>query len=269
MKNLSKKLISVLMALMFTIAPLSFAFAIKIPWLTTYPSEKEVAETLGNFLKARDVDGIAGMFSEEVKSELADLNVTVERFLNQIDCDIKDCTYSGRGNTEDRSNGHLHKSCSFDLEIKTESKIYVVIARYVQVWTDNEKKVGLRSLGLTLLDANGNLIDYLNGVEVKRPTLVTLNYKGTYQCNPCKQFWKDTYASIGYNKLVITSSDESVAKVDSDGIVTATGRGSARVTVTYINETTGKELEYLYDVTVTFTRWQWIIWYLFFGFLWY
>ena len=65
------------------------------------------------------------------------------------------------------------------------------------------------------------------------------------------------------------TDDESVAKVDSDGIVTATGRGSARVTVTYINETTGKELEYLYDVTVTFTRWQWIIWYLFFGFLWY
>lgn len=92
MKNLSKKLISVIMALLFALAPLSSVFAIKIPWLTTYPSEKEIAETLGNFLKARDVDGIAGMFNDEIKKRMPDLTEKVESWLNQIECDIDDYT---------------------------------------------------------------------------------------------------------------------------------------------------------------------------------
>ena len=90
MKNLSKKLISVIMALLFALAPLSSVFAIKIPWMTTYPSEKEIAETLGNFLKARDVDGIVGMFSESVKSELDDLEIQVKKHLDQIDSEIEE-----------------------------------------------------------------------------------------------------------------------------------------------------------------------------------
>ena len=267
MKNLSKKLISVIMALLFALAPLSSVFAIKIPWLITYPSEKEIAETLGNFLKARDVDGIVGMFSESVKSELGDLEIQVKKLLDQIDCDIEEYTYSGTGGADERNYGYYRKSIGVSIEIVAEDKIFHIGASYIQAWTDDERKVGMRGLWLNLCDSNGRVVDYLAtiGPSVK----IDLTYKESKQCFMARNDWRHTHNRMGYNKLVITSSDESVAKVDSDGIVTAAGRGSARVTVTYVNETTGKELEYLYDVTVTFTRWQWIIWYVFFGFLWY
>lgn len=157
----SKKLISVIMALLFALAPLSYVFAIKIPWLTTYPSEKEIVETLGNFLKARDAEGIAGMFNDEIKKRMPDLTEKVESWLNQIECDIDDYTYSGRGDYVDRNYGYFHKTCSFDLKIKEANMTYAVIVSYVQAWTDDDQKVGLRSLGLTLLDCNGGVIDYL------------------------------------------------------------------------------------------------------------
>ena len=267
MKNLSKKLISVLMALLFALAPLSSVFAIKIPWLTTYPSEKEIVETLGNFLKARDADGIAGMFNGETKSRMPDLTEKVESWLNQIECDIDDYTYFGRGDSVDGNYGYYHKSCSFDLEIKSKDKIYIVIASYLQAWTDNEQKVGLCSLNLTLKSFDNEIIDYLDDISL--PDTVTLNYKETYQCRPGTEQWKDQYAYLGYKKVVFESSDDSVAKIDENGVITATGRGTAYVTFTYVNEETGKKRTHEYDVTVTFTRWQWIIWYVFFGFLWY
>lgn len=267
MKNLSKKLISVIMALLFALAPLSSVFAIKIPWLTTYPSEKEIVETLGNFLKARDVDGIAGMFNDEIKNRMPDLTEKVESWLNQIECDIDDYTYSGRGDYVDRNYGYFHKTCSFDLKIKEANMTYAVIVSYVQAWTDDDQKVGLRSLGLTLLDCNGGVIDYLNDISL--PVKVSLNYKETYQCLPGTTHWNNQYASLGYKKVVFESSDDSVARIDENGVITATGRGTAYVTFTYVNEETGKKQTHEYDVTVTFTRQQWIIWYLFFGFLWY
>ncbi len=267
MKNLSKKLISVIMALLLTIAPFGSAFAIKIPWLTTYPSEKEIVETLGNFLKARDVDGIAGMFSEEVKSGITDLNDRVKNFLTHIDCEIKDYTFRGRGGSEERNNGYYHKSVSFHILITSNEQIFDVIATYIQAWTDDEKSIGLYSLNLTLEKLDRQVIDYLDDISI--PSSIMLNYKETYQCASAEQESKKFYASLGYQKAVFESSNESVATVNESGMITATGRGSARVTITYINEATGKELKDEYDVTVTFTRWQWIIWYLFFGFLWY
>ena len=267
MKNLSKKLISVIMALLFALAPLSSVFAFKIPWLTTYPSEKEIAETLGAFIKARDVDSIVDMFSQRIKGELADLDKQVKKLLDEIDCDIKEYSWRGHGDTAERNNGHYLKTTSIIIDIPADGKVYSILATYVQAYTNDESRVGLHHLALDLRTPDGTLIDYFTNIQL--PGKATLNYKDTFQCSVTKYSWRDIHSQIGYNKLVITSSDESVAKVDSDGIVTAAGRGSARVTVTYINETTGKELEYLYDVTVTFTRWQWIIWYVFFGFLWY
>ena len=162
---------------------------------------------------------------------------------------------------------HYHKSCSFDLEIKSKDKIYIVIASYLQAWTDNEQKVGLCSLNLTLKSFDNEIIDYLDDISL--PDTVTLNYKETYQCRPGTEQWKDQYAYLGYKKVVFESSDDSVAKIDENGVITATGRGTAYVTFTYVNEETGKKRTHEYDVTVTFTRQQWIIWYLFFGFLWY
>ena len=267
MKNLSKKLISVIMALLFALAPLSSVFAIKIPWLTTYPSEKEIVETLGNFLKARDADGIAGMFNGETKSRMPDLTEKVESWLNQIECDIDDYTYSGSGDVVDRNYGYFHKSCSFDFKIESEDKVYLVIVTYIQAWTDDEQMVGLYSLGLTLKNRNGRVVDYLNDISL--PAKVYLNYKETYEGEPSTTHWNNQYASLGYKKVVFESSDDSVAKIDENGVITATGRGTAYVTFTYVNEETGRRIMYEYDVTVTFTRWQWIIWYLFFGFLWY
>ena len=267
MKNLSKKLISVIIALLFTLAPFGSAFAIKIPWLTTYPSEKEIAETLGAFIKARDVDSIVDMFSEEVKNEIDDLNILVKKLLDEIDCDIKEYSWRGHGASDESNYGYYHKSTSFRIVIPVSGKIYSVWATYIQAYTDDESKVGMCHLALDMRMADGKLLDYFTNISL--PDKAVINYKDVYEYEMTNNFWQQTHKELGYNRIAINSSNESVAKVNSDGMVTATGRGSARVTVTYINETTGKELKYFCDVTVTFTRWQWIIWYVFFGFLWY
>ena len=64
-------------------------------------------------------------------------------------------------------------------------------------------------------------------------------------------------------ELTWTSSDASVAAVDENGIVTATGRGQA--TITCQAEDVSADCE----VTVGYTPGQWLIMVLIFGWLWY
>ena len=85
----------------------------------------------------------------------------------------------------------------------------------------------------------------------------SLNYKQTI--NPALR--NNTNESIIY-----TSSNPKVAYVDPNtGVVTATGSGTAQITATIANTNISSSFE----VTVKFTFWQWIIYILFLGFLWY
>lgn len=265
MKKLSLRCISVIMALLFAFAPLSSAFAIKIPGLVTYPTEKKIAETLGGYLKARDVDGIVGMFSEASKNKIENLKIKVKKLLDEIDCDIVEYKWRGSGGSDKSNYGYYHKTCSFHILIRTEDKVYDVIATYVQAWTDDKSYEGLDSLILILEDVDEMVVDYLSFID--RPGTLELNYKGAYRY--LKESAKIRYAELGYKKIVCESSDESVAVIDEDAVITAKGRGTALVTIKYVNEDTGRSIERSCNVTVTFTTWQKIIWFLFFGFLWY
>ncbi len=65
-----------------------------------------------------------------------------------------------------------------------------------------------------------------------------------------------------------SSSDEKVAKIDTDGNVTATGRGQALITCTVTDEY-GNVTEDTSLVEVEFFWWQWLIYIVLFGWIWY
>lgn len=69
---------------------------------------------------------------------------------------------------------------------------------------------------------------------------------------------------VSNSDVIWSSSDESVAKVDENGVITAVGRGETTVTATTVDGGYSDTCE----VSVHYTWWQAIIW-LFFGCLWY
>lgn len=89
----------------------------------------------------------------------------------------------------------------------------------------------------------------------------TLNYKGTAKLNP------EIKSLLKYN-VEYSSSDESVVTVDKDGNVTATGEGTAEITVRVTN-TFGMTVEDTCKVTVAKAWWQWLIVIFLFGWIWY
>lgn len=75
----------------------------------------------------------------------------------------------------------------------------------------------------------------------------------------------DYETTLSKNSIVWSSSNEKVAKVDENGKVTATGRGTAVITAGTADGIVKAECK----LTVNFTTFQWIIYILLFGFLWY
>lgn len=69
-------------------------------------------------------------------------------------------------------------------------------------------------------------------------------------------------------KVTYTSSNPDVATVDGNGNITTHSRGTATITATIVDDF-GEEYTDTCEVTVKFTFWQWIIYILFLGFLWY
>lgn len=65
-----------------------------------------------------------------------------------------------------------------------------------------------------------------------------------------------------------TSSDTSRVVVNDDGVITTVHKGEATITCTVTDEY-GNTVKDTCTVTVKFQWWQWIIWILIFGFLWY
>ncbi len=89
--------------------------------------------------------------------------------------------------------------------------------------------------------------------------LLELTYKSTASF--------DVIKGTGF-KVTCTSSNPKVVTVDENGNITTQGRGSATITCTVTDEY-GNTVSDTCEVTVKFTFWQWIIYILFLGFLWY
>ena len=91
----------------------------------------------------------------------------------------------------------------------------------------------------------------------------TINYKSTVSLNA--EF--GMLDGVNYN-IEYSSSNPSVATVDKDGKVTATGTGEAVITVTVTDEY-GNVVEDTCKVTVSYAWWQWLIIIFLFGWIWY
>ena len=92
---------------------------------------------------------------------------------------------------------------------------------------------------------------------------VIIKYKSKITLKPIVEEINDVNYSISY-----LSSNSNVATVDNNGNITATGRGTATITCTVTDEY-GNVVKDTCTVTVKFQWWQWIIWILLLGFLWY
>ncbi len=90
-------------------------------------------------------------------------------------------------------------------------------------------------------------------ITISQSTL-SINYKSTQKLD----------AGDAKN-IVWSSSDESVAVVDSEGNVTAVGTGTATITATI----EGTDISDTCEVQVSYAWWQWIIRILLLGFIWY
>ncbi len=116
--------------------------------------------------------------------------------------------------------------------------------------------------------------DFGKGIEVKTSSGAVTGvkvddleviYKSQIQLTPDIS---TTGSGNSVNSITYSSSDESVATVDSDGNVTAKGTGQAQITVTITDEY-GMEIKDTCTVTVSYTWWQWLINIFLLGFLWY
>ncbi|MBQ7956987.1 MAG: hypothetical protein IJ279_03025 [Clostridia bacterium] len=89
-----------------------------------------------------------------------------------------------------------------------------------------------------------------------------LNYKDTGSVNPQIDVVRSDY-TVEY-----TSSDLNVVNVDNNGKVKAVGRGESEITIK-IEDEYGNVIEKSTLVEVNFAWWQWIIYIVLFGWIWY
>lgn len=92
---------------------------------------------------------------------------------------------------------------------------------------------------------------------------VSLDYKATATITPAVKADKGANYTVTYS-----SSDPSVANVDANGKVTATGTGNATITCT-VKDTQGNTVTDTCEVEVKYNWWQWIIVIVLFGWIWY
>ncbi len=111
-------------------------------------------------------------------------------------------------------------------------------------------------LGTEIIPATGKV----NGITIDD---INMNYKNSTTIIP------NIIVDSGVNYTVTyRSSNNSVARVDENGNVYASGRGRAKITCVATDEY-GNTVTDTCDVEVTYTWWQWIIVIVLFGWLWY
>lgn len=263
-KRIVKMLACVVLALTMSVSPHFMASAEK-------RNGSEVAEIIVAAINDRNPEAIKSLFSRHVQSSIPDLSEQIQFLIDQINIDsrIESYQFKWSGGSDSRDYGYYHSGNSYriDIPIGDSDYFYDIGFHLIDSWTDDPSREGMSNIGLQIGETDNYPVELI--CEIALPLEESLHYKETLDTHQCK--WDDKYffSRLGYTKLVVSSSDESVATISEDGIITATGRGTARVTITYRNEELNKDWSFEYDVTVTFTTWQKIIWYLFFGFLWY
>lgn len=103
--------------------------------------------------------------------------------------------------------------------------------------------------------------EYEVPIELDDPTTAALQLSSKTLTMTYKSAKKLTASA---KDVTWSSSNEKVARVDQNGSITATGRGTATVSATASDGRTAS-----CTVTVRYTVWQWIIRILLFGWLWY
>lgn len=132
-------------------------------------------------------------------------------------------------------------------------------------------KEGKTVITCTVTDEYGNVVKDTCTVTVTAdedrtvvlPEVLDVNYKNSEKFKPAITVEEGLTYTVKYS-----SSDPSVAAVDKDGNITTHHKGTAVITCE-VTDSTGKVSKDTCTVNVKFQWWQWIIWILLFGFLWY
>lgn len=107
---------------------------------------------------------------------------------------------------------------------------------------------------------SGSVADGVRSVEIED---ISVQYKDSATIVPVI----DAAANAEYT-VAYTSSNTDVVVVDEDGNITTQSKGSAEITCT-VTDSNGNVVEDTCNVEVTFAFWQWIIYILLLGFIWY
>lgn len=126
----------------------------------------------------------------------------------------------------------------------------------VFVLSGNDASAGGSSAQLNVMKKHGKV----NSVSIDN---FSLNYKASTTVSPSINVDSGVKYTVSYS-----SSNDSVATVDSNGKVTAKGTGSATITVTVTDEY-GNTVSDTCEVSVSYQWWEWIIVIVLFGWIWY
>lgn len=110
---------------------------------------------------------------------------------------------------------------------------------------------------------DSKIIDAYGKVNYVLADSISLNYKCSATITPTV----NADAGVDYT-ISYTSSDDSVARIDGNGNVYAAGVGNAVITVTVTDEY-GTVVIGTCNADVSYSWWQWIIYVVLFGWLWY
>ena len=234
-----------------------------------YPGMGPAAKAIVEAIKTDDVEAVAAMFSAYVQNKMPYLNERIEALFQSVDGDLNAYEVYGSGGTDEVNYGYYYSRVGFDIVIPAGDYIFVINASWIKACSDRPDQVGLSLLSVNMIVFDGPHYDIEYLYEIGLPAEKTLHYREQYQNYAARSDKREQMEYMGYELIRLESTDESVATIDENGVVTATGRGTAIITVTYQKTTTGSTFTSQDEVTVTFTIWQKIIWYLFFGFLWY
>lgn len=233
---------------------------------TKYPGQSEAADAIIEAIKDNDVEKIESMFNTESRDGIKDLHQKIETLFSCIDGDIISHKSYGSFQSDKIDSGYRYSKVGFYIIIDTENSKYWLSVNWIKKHSSKPEKVGITAIRLFLIDDEENTIDFWEGISLT--TRISVTYKKELD------LYRDPgaiahYNSLGYDSVVLTSSDESVLTVSQDGFVTTKGPGTAIVTETLTNTKTGKVVKDEYEITVELKFWQKFIWYCLFGFLWY
>jgi transglutaminase/protease-like cytokinesis protein 3 len=234
---------------------------------------------------------VKAYFKGEALKKDVDFKLVYE---NNIDVGVAKVTIEGIGNFKGKNSVSFYiekidveyviLNC-YEMELAPGSSFDVLAEVYPTnatfkdvVWTSEDEKVAA-------VDENGKVTAIANGSTY----IVASSRDGNYEVS-CKvnvvthvadvivtvggttMFYKETYQlktiiapfGVSDDTIIWSSSDESVATVDENGLVTAVGRGNAIITAT----TADGGFTDTCEIKVSYTWWQYIIW-LFLGCIWY